>query len=247
MTTGWYTDESGDTYFLHAIPDNTLGHMYTGWNWIDDNGDGIYEYYYFETESNGTRGKLYTNTNVGGYIVNSKGQWVDTNGNPITKTAAEIAAATTPTASANLPTYVNVTGDWTKDAQGRWSFRTDRQYVNEWAAIYNPYADVAAGQPAYDWFAFDRNGYMRTGWYTDENGDTYFLHNISDNTLGHMYTGWNWIDDNGDGVYECYYFETESNGKRGRLYKSTTIEGFRVNEKGQWVNSSGTVVTRTNK
>lgn len=82
---------------------------------------------------------------------------------------------------------------------------------------------------------------MTTGWYTDEAGDTYYLHDKSDNTLGHMYTGWHWIFDS-DGKYRCYYFETESNGFRGRLYKNTiTPDGYKVNEKGQWVTERGVI------
>ncbi len=239
MTTGWYTDENGDTFFLHNVSDNTMGHMYTGWNWIDDDGDGNYEYYYFETESNGRRGRLYKSTNVGGYTVNGKGQWVDSTGKPVTRTADQLN-----TKAADVPSYVIVDGKWSQDAQGRWSFEKGRRYTNEWAAVYNPYSDTSKGQPAYDWFCFDGNGFMRTGWYTDENGDTFFLHDISDNALGHMYTGWNWIDDDGDGIYECYYFETGSNGRRGRLYKNTTVEGYQVNEKGQWI-QNGKVMTKT--
>ena len=76
---------------------------------------------------------------------------------------------------------------------------------------------------------------MTTGWYTDANGDTFYLNLVSDNTLGRMFTGWNWIDDNGDGVSECYYFQEASDGRRGRLYKGTTTpDGYTVNEKGQW-------------
>ena len=45
-----------------------------------------------------------------------------------------------------------------------------------------------------------------------------------------------WIDDNGDGIAECYYFNPMSDGTRGKLYKSTkTPDGYQVNEKGQWV------------
>ena len=51
-------------------------------------------------------------------------------------------------------------------------------------------------------------------------------------------------NNHGDGVYKCYYFETQSNGRRGRLYKNTTVEGYKVNEKGQWT-QNGKVMTRT--
>ena len=46
-----------------------------------------------------------------------------------------------------------------------------------------------------------------TGWYTDGNGDTYYLNPVSDNTLGRMVTGWYLID----GVY--YYFNEEPEEK----------------------------------
>lgn len=40
---------------------------------------------------------------------------------------------------------------------------------------------------------------------------------------------WLWLDDNNDGIHECYYFG--SNG----LATNTVIDGYQVNEKGQWV------------
>lgn len=77
---------------------------------------------------------------------------------------------------------------------------------------------------------------MITGWYTDKEGNTFYLNPISDNTQGRMFAGWNWIDDNGDGTAECYYFNPVSDGTRGRLLKNqTTPDGYQVNEKGQWL------------
>lgn len=148
-----------------------------------------------------------------------------------------------PSAS-GYPSYVIKGGIWVQTETGKWQYINERIYTGEWAALENPYADTAAGQLPYDWFCFDENGFMRTGWYTDAAGNTYYLHVVSDNTLGHMHIGWSWIDDNGDGVYECYYFEEKSNGYRGKLYTNTTIDGYDVNEKGQWVDRSGTVMKR---
>lgn len=34
---------------------------------------------------------------------------------------------------------------------------------------------------------------MMTGWYTDTDNNQYYLSPISDNTMGHMVTGWYWI------------------------------------------------------
>lgn len=144
-----------------------------------------------------------------------------------------------------LPSYVIKGGSWTQDASGRWTYTNGRQYANEWAAVYNPYANTAKGQAAYDWFRFGKDGIMLTGWFTDEAGDTYYLHPVSDGTQGHMYTGWQWIDDNNDGAAECYFFEMVSNGYKGRLYKSgVTPDGYTVNAKGQWT-QNGIVMTKS--
>ena len=144
----------------------------------------------------------------------------------------------------NLPGYVVKGGTWLRDNVGRWFFSTDHTYTDEWGAILNPYADTSKGQSQFDWFHFGRDSVMTTGWYTDANGDVFYLNPVSDNTLGRMLTGWTWIDDNGDGVSECYYFQEVSDGKRGRLYKGTTTpDGYTVNEKGQWT-VNGVVQTK---
>ncbi len=129
-----------------------------------------------------------------------------------------------------LPEYA-VTGTWMQNAAGRWMF-TDgkRTYANEWAAIHNPYANVAAGQSAFDWFRFDAEGFMVTGWYTDTDGRRYYLHETSDGTLGRMVTGWNWIGGN------CYYFQEISDGTLGALKRNFTApDGKQTNQDGIWV------------
>lgn len=111
----------------------------------------------------------------------------------------------------DLPKYV-VTGTWFQNASGKWLFADEtRTYANEWAAIHNPYADASAGQSVYDWFRFDADGFMVTGWYDDADGNRYYLHTTSDGTLGAMYTGWHQVD----GM--DYYFNEESDGTRGAL------------------------------
>lgn len=236
MDTGWYTDDAGDTYYLHNISDNTLGHMYTGWQWIDDNGDGVAECYYFETESNGYRGRLYKNTTTpDGYTVNEKGQWIQ-NGIVITKDMAQ-GVTQTPAADDG--------GTWSVDALEKWHYTNGREYKNEWAEISNPYADASKGQPTVSWFHFNADGVMDTGWFTDGNGYTYWLNPEKDGTQGRMLTGWQWIDDNGDGTAECYYLCEDENNVLGHLYKNTTTpDGYTVNSKGQWTRN-GSVVTKT--
>lgn len=134
-------------------------------------------------------------------------------------------------------------GEWSRDTAGNWRFSTGRRYKNEWAYIANPYADVKKGQSSADWFHFGADGVMDVGWITDADGHTYCLNPVSDNTLGRMLTGWNWLRGT-DGLLRCYYFETISNGRRGSLYRSTTTpDGYEVGADGAWV-VNGSPVTR---
>ena len=103
--------------------------------------------------------------------------------------------------------------------------------VNTWTAAYNPYA--TAGQQNYDWFRFDANGNMMTGWFTDVDGNRYFLNPVSDGTLGKMLTGWVWIADE-FGIQRCYYFNPNSDGYRGKLLTNTVVDGYTIDANGCW-------------
>ena len=135
--------------------------------------------------------------------------------------------------SATLPSYV-VQGTWVQNGE-QWSFTdaSGEAYRNRWAAVYNPYANVGAGQSNFDWFWFDANGVMITGWHLDSDGNYYYLNPSSDGTKGRMVTGWVWIAD-GTGVQKCYYFNPVSDGTRGKLIKDTVVEGYTVNGNGEW-------------
>ena len=155
-------------------------------------------------------------------------------GSHSSKTVA--TSGTTPAAS-SLPEYV-VRGTWTEAEQHKWTFRDDtRTYASEWAAIYNPYADKTKGQQEYDWFQFDESGYMVTGWFTDVDGNRYYLNPVSDGTQGRMVTGWYWID----GM--CYYFNPVSDGTRGAMKRNCEIDGYQLNADGIWV-VNGVVQTK---
>lgn len=149
---------------------------------------------------------------------------------------AVATSGTTPAAS-SLPEYV-VRGTWTETEQHKWMFCDDtRTYASKWAAIYNPYADKTKGQQEYDWFRFDESGYMVTGWFTDVDGNRYYLNPVSDGTQGRMVTGWYWID----GM--CYYFNPVSNGTRGAMKRNCEIDGYQLNADGIWV-VNGVVQTK---
>ena len=77
------------------------------------------------------------------------------------------------------------------------------------------------------WYRFDQNGYMVTGWFTDGDGNRYYLNPVDDGTLGMMRTGWQVIDG------RSYYFNTQSDGTMGRLFvNATTPDGYQVGADG---------------
>ncbi len=85
----------------------------------------------------------------------------------------------------------------------------------------------ATGMTAYA-FGWQQNA---TGWWYGTNADNSKWYS----------NGWQWIDGNGDGVAESYYFD--SNGYIA--VNMTTPDGYTVNENGAWV-SDGIVQTKTN-
>ena len=72
-------------------------------------------------------------------------------------------------------------GSWSQDAHGIWHYASSETFKNTWAYIYNPYAHD--GQNTSDWFWFDRQGNMLTGWQFI-NGKWYYLNPSKDGTLG---------------------------------------------------------------
>lgn len=145
--------------------------------------------------------------------------------------------------SSSRPSYV-VQGAWNQNADGSWNFTdsSGKAYKNSWGAVVNPYASTASGQQEFDWFFFDENGRMRTGWFVDADGNTYYLNENSDGTRGRMMTGWCWVVD-AMGVQRCYYLNPISDGTKGKLLVNTVIDGYTINEKGEWT-IDGIVQTR---
>lgn len=124
----------------------------------------------------------------------------------------------------------SVTGEWIQTADGKWTFLSGgRTYASEWAYIYNPYASL--DQPRANWFRFSENGPMLIGWYQSQDGKLYYLNPYSDNTQGRMLTGWNWIDQNGDGTAECYYFSETGE----LLINVVSSDGYTIGQDGTWI------------
>ena len=114
-------------------------------------------------------------------------------------------------------------GQWILDGTGWWYRDSDGSYpANTWRYV--------SYQGRMDWYHFNADGYITTGWFTDTDGHIYYLNPVSNGFMGAMVTGWQQID----GIW--YYFHTEADGHRGMLYVNTTTpDGYLVDEKGQWI------------
>ena len=126
-------------------------------------------------------------------------------------------------------------GGWVQ-INSRWKYQlSDGTYAaNCWQYINN------------QWYSFDAEGYMRTGWYF-ENQDNFWYYLRED---GAMATGWLQIEgkwyyfntssttatgwSQKDGVWE--FQAQENSGKpSGAMYRSeVTPDGYTVNEQGSW-------------
>ena len=115
------------------------------------------------------------------------------------------------------------TGKWVQNTTGWWYQYAD----NTWPAASWLYIGGFANGT--QWCHFDAAGYLQTGWFTDTDGQRYYLHPLGDGTRGYMYTGWHEIDG------KWYYFttvKTETNPTGSLLVSTTTPDGYQVGADG---------------
>ena len=113
---------------------------------------------------------------------------------------------------------------WMQDAYGWWLRFADNSYPKAkkrgTSGISYAWEHVNGS-----WWAFDENGYTKTGWLRDETFGGWFY---IDPKRG-MQTGWVLID----GVW--YYFHPVSDGRKGIMYAGQkTPDGYYVDENGAW-------------
>ena len=82
------------------------------------------------------------------------------------------------------------------------------------------------------WYHFNEGGYLDSGWFTDADGNTYYLHPEHDGNFGYMYTGWNTIGG------KTYFFSVQSEDglPSGALFRN------RVTPDGHTVDANGVLV-----
>lgn len=116
-------------------------------------------------------------------------------------------------------------GTWQQDEKGWWFKKTNNTWPkSEWLeCVWNG---------VLSWYHFDTNGYLESGWFTDVDGQKYFLHDKHDGKFGYMYTGWNQIN----GIW--YYFNTltkDGNSKGSLFMDGITPDGYKVDKDRAWI------------
>ena len=99
---------------------------------------------------------------------------------------------------------------------------------NEWADIY------VNGK--LNRYRFDENGNLKTGWYTDETGASYYLNEAAGSDYGAMCTGWVLI--NGEWYFLMPYNAIRNGAKlnAGTMLKDVmTPDGYTVGSDGVWI------------
>ena len=114
------------------------------------------------------------------------------------------------------------TGTWEQDSTG-WKYRlANGSYpVSAW------YQCDWNGKLL--WYHFNEGGYLDSGWFTDADGNTYYLHPEHDGNFGYMYTGWNTIGG------KTYFFSVQSGDglPAGALFRNgSTPDGHTVDANG---------------
>lgn len=118
-----------------------------------------------------------------------------------------------------VSSYASVEG-W-KVENGTWKYYKEYKALKSWQKLGN------------NWYFFNEDGSLKTGWLKDGNDNWYFLDLNSGSNQGVLLSGWQWIDG------YCYYFETSDSGTLGRMYADKTVDGYKLNPMGRWVDNNG--------
>ena len=113
---------------------------------------------------------------------------------------------------------------WMQDEHGWWLRFADNSYPKAEKRAANGIA-YAWEQINGNWWAFDENGYIKTGWMRDEDYGGWFYADLERGML----IGWHLIDG------KWYYFHPTSDGMKGLMYAGRrTPDGYYVDENGAW-------------
>ena len=138
--------------------------------------------------------------------------------------AVELPSA--PGSTYNFGKTASVDGSESSAADGKWdTYKGDTIYKyahGGWANSCWLQIDCD-GTP--EWFHFNGDSVMETGWIQD-NGNWYYLNEDENDVPGRMFTGWHYINGN------WYYFYEDGDFKGMLLQDTQTPDGYTVNDLG---------------
>ena len=104
LKTGWHLDASNNWYFLDSSKTVNEGVLLSGWQWIDG------YCYYFEGTDKASYGKMYANTAVEGYRVDTAGRWINETGMAYYEVGKGISTSNASQSSSNTAKKSSVAG-----------------------------------------------------------------------------------------------------------------------------------------
>ena len=104
LKTGWHLDASNNWYFLDSSKTVNEGVLLSGWQWIDG------YCYYFEGTDKASYGKMYANTAVEGYRVDTAGRWINETGIAYYEVGKGISTSNASQSSSNTAKKSSVAG-----------------------------------------------------------------------------------------------------------------------------------------
>ena len=112
LKTGWYMDTANNWYFLDSSKTVNEGVLLSGWQWIDG------YCYYFEGTDKASYGKMYANTAVEGYRVDTAGRWINETGMAYYEVGKGISTGNSSQGSSNTAKKTGSTGKSSGSGRG---------------------------------------------------------------------------------------------------------------------------------
>ena len=104
---------------------------------------------------------------------------------------------------------------------------------NIWKYYSNSKAVTGWQKIAQDWYYFNADASLYSGWYRNQANEWYFLNTLKGSDEGKLLKSWQWIDG------YCYFFEDRDETKLGKMYNGTRLGNYYINSDGKWSDEKG--------
>ena len=116
--------------------------------------------------------------------------------------------------------YASQENAWVKE-NNIWKYYSNSKAVTGWQKI------------AQDWYYFNADASLYSGWYRNQANEWYFLNTLKGSDEGKLLKSWQWIDG------YCYFFEDRDETKLGKMYNGTRLGNYYINSDGKWSDEKG--------